>query len=126
MRLAALLAVSALCLTAPDVTLGATPGTILWDQYAVPHIYGPDIPTVVRGLAYAQMENHAETLLNNAARARGRSAEYFGPGPGNFNLDYDIKVRTYGIPQRAQQWVAEGGAFQASVTPAEKRGDWWL
>ena len=118
MRLTALLALSALCFAAPDRGLGATPGSILWDQYAVPHIYGPDIPTVVRGLGYAQMENHAETLLNNAARARGRSAEYFGPGPGNFNLDYDIRVRTYGIPQRAQQWVAQGGDFQASVLQA--------
>ncbi len=52
------------------------------------------------------------------ARARGRSAEYFGPGPGNFNLNYDIRVRTYGIPQRALQWVAQGGAFQASVLQA--------
>jgi len=118
MRLTALLAVFAWFFTAPDFACGATPGTILWDQYAVPHIYGPDIPTVVRGLGYAQMENHAETLLNNAARARGRSAEYFGPGPSNFNLNYDIRVRTYGIPQRAQQWVAQGGAFQASVLQA--------
>ncbi|MEI9986376.1 MAG: penicillin acylase family protein [Aliidongia sp.] len=61
MRLTALLAVSALLFAAPGIALGTTPGTILWDQYAVPHIYGPDIPTVVRGLGYAQMENHAET-----------------------------------------------------------------
>src|SRR5271165_1351845 len=92
----------------------ASPGTILWDQYAVPHIYGADIPTVVRGLAYAQMENHAETLLNNVARARGRSAEYLGAGPANFNLNYDIRVRRYGIPQRAAIWVQQGGTFQQS------------
>jgi len=118
MRLTALLAVAALFCTACDFALGDTPGTIVWDQYAVPHIYGPDIPTVVRGLGYAQMENHAETLLNNAARARGRSAEYFGPGASNFNLSYDIRVRTYGIPARAQQWAAESDPFQASVLQA--------
>ena len=95
-----------------------SPGTIYWDQYAVPHIYGPDIPTVVRGLGYAQMENHAESLLNNVARARGRSAEYFGPGTSNFNVNYDMQVRTYGIPARAQAWVAQGGAFQLSVLQA--------
>jgi acyl-homoserine-lactone acylase len=99
-------------------TAYAAPGTILWDQYAVPHIYGPDVATVVRGLGYAQMENHAETLLNNVARARGRSAEYFGPGGNNFNVVYDSQVRTYGIAARAQAWVSQGGAFQQSVLEA--------
>jgi acyl-homoserine-lactone acylase len=98
--------------------MATSPGTIIWDQYAVPHIYGPDIPTVVRGLGYAQMENHAETLLNNVARARGRSAEYFGVGPNNFNLTYDIQVRIYGIPARAAAWYAQGGTFQQSVLQA--------
>jgi acyl-homoserine-lactone acylase len=117
----ALLAATALSLsavTAPMARAATTPGTILWDQYAVPHIYGPDIPTVVRGLGYAQMENHVESLLNNVARARGRSAEYFGAGPGNFNLTYDMQVRTYGIAARAAAWVAQGGAFQQRVLQA--------
>jgi len=93
-------------------------GQILWDQYGVPHIYGADIPTVVQGLGYAQMENEAETLLNNVARARGRSAEYFGPGPNNFNVTYDTQVRTYGIAARAQAWYTQGGAFQQTVLQA--------
>jgi acyl-homoserine-lactone acylase len=109
---------TALSLPAAGAALAQQPGTIYWDQYAVPHIYGPDIPTVVRGLGYAQMENHAETLLNNVARARGRSAEYFGAGPSNFNLNYDIAVRTYGIPALAQTWYAQGGTFQQSVLQA--------
>jgi hypothetical protein len=46
--------------------------------FDIPHIYGPDLLTVVRGLGYAEMENHAETILMNVASARGRSAEYFG------------------------------------------------
>ncbi len=96
----------------------ASTGTILWDQYGVPHIYAPDITSVVQGLGYAQMENHAETLLNNVARARGRSAEYFGPGPNNFNVTYDTRTWTYGIPALAQAWVSQGGAFQQSVLQA--------
>ncbi|HTZ71351.1 MAG TPA: penicillin acylase family protein [Acetobacteraceae bacterium] len=114
----ALLLATSVGLAAGGARAATSSGTILWDQYAVPHIYGPDIPTVVRGLGYAQMENHAETLLNNVARARGRSAEYFGPGPNNFNLNYDIRVRTYGIPARAQAWVSQGGSFQLSVLQA--------
>jgi acyl-homoserine-lactone acylase len=120
-RMRALMAATALSLSAAaalPAMAANTPGTILWDQYAVPHIYGPDIPTVVRGLGYAQMENHAETLLNNVARARGRSAEYLGAGPNNFNLTYDEQVRSYGIPARAAAWVAQGGAFQQSVLQA--------
>src|SRR5271170_579455 len=114
MRACALLAATALATLGLGAARAQTPGTIIWDQYAVPHIYGADIPTVVRGLAYAQMENHAETLLNNVARARGRSAEYFGPGTDNFNLLYDMRVRNFGIAARAQAWVAQGGAFQQS------------
>ena len=48
------------------------------------------------------MEAHAETILNNVAVARGRSAEYFGAGDGNANVITDTAVRTYGIPQRAR------------------------
>ena len=36
---------------------------ILWDEFGIPHIYGPDLPTVVRGYGYAQMENHAEQTI---------------------------------------------------------------
>src|SRR5262245_4320948 len=61
-------------------------GEILWDEFGIPHIYGPDLPTVLRGYGYAQMENHAELILQNIALARARSAEYFGPGTNNQNI----------------------------------------
>jgi acyl-homoserine-lactone acylase len=83
-------------------------GEILWDEYAIPHIYGPDTETVLRGFGYAQMENQAEVILTNIATARGRRAEYFGPGPNNANVTSDVKVRTYDISRRAQQWLVEG------------------
>lgn len=93
-------------------------GEILWDTYGIPHIYGPDLLTVVRGYGYAQMENQAETLLTNIAAARGRSAEYFGAGSGNANVQSDILVRTEGIPDRAAAWLQEGGDFQHAVIDA--------
>ncbi len=96
----------------------ASAQTILWDKYAVPHIYGPDNATVIRGLGYAQMENHAETLLNNIALQRGRLAEYFGPGPNNANIASDIQVRTYGIPSRAAQWIAGSSTTQLQYIQA--------
>ncbi|MDQ6701948.1 MAG: penicillin acylase family protein, partial [Pseudomonadota bacterium] len=95
----------------------------LWDQFGIPHIYGSDRLTVVRGLGYAEMENHAETILMNVASARGRSAEYFGPGgTDNPNVKNDITVRTEGIPNRAQHWLETGGDEQADIIQAFTEG----
>jgi acyl-homoserine-lactone acylase len=96
---------------------------ILWDTFGIPHIYGPDLLTVVRGLGYAEMENHAETILMNAASARGRSAEYFGRGTDDANLQNDITVRTEGIPRRAQHWLETGGDEQADIIEAFVEGE---
>ncbi len=105
-------------LAVPAGAQTAGQAVIKWDTYGVPHIYGPDVPTVERGLGYAQMEAHAETILNNVARARGRAAEYFGAGDGNANIINDTNVRTYGIPARAAQWLSQGGQEQASLLAA--------
>ena len=107
-----------LSLLAVHAEADGTQGEILWDTYGIPHIYGPDLVTVVRGYGYAQMENQAETLLTNIAAARGRSAEYFGPGSGNANVQSDTAVRTEGIPTRAVSWLEEGSAFQRAVIDA--------
>ena len=103
---------------APSELGGKTGSQILWDQYGIPHIYGPDLLTVVRGYGYAQMENHAELILQKVAEARGRTAEYFGPGAQNANLENDVRIRTYGIPERAERWYREGGFFQQSILQA--------
>ncbi|MCL2385335.1 MAG: penicillin acylase family protein, partial [Alphaproteobacteria bacterium] len=100
----------------------ASEAQILWDKFGIPHVYGPDLLTVVRGLGYAEMENHAETILINFAAARGRSAEYFGPGPKNINVTNDITVRTEGIPARAQSWLLNGGPYQAAIIQAFVNG----
>jgi len=87
----------------------------LWDEFGIPHIYGPDLRTVVRGYGYAQMENHAELILQNIALARGRSAEYFGPGANNQNVTSDEQVITYGIPKRSEEWLAESDLLQRKL-----------
>jgi acyl-homoserine-lactone acylase len=87
-------------------------GQISWDEFGIPHIYGADLLTVVRGYGYAQMEAHAELILQKVAEARGRSAEYFGAGPDDAFITNDTQVATYGIPDRAAQWYQEGGLFQ--------------
>ena len=107
-----------LLLAAPAPAAQSGGGEILWDTYGIPHIYGPDLLTVVRGYGYAQMENQAETILTNVAAARGRSAEYFGAAANGANVAADTRVRTEGIPGRAARWLAQGGAFQRAVLDA--------
>jgi acyl-homoserine-lactone acylase len=112
----------ALCTAAilahPAHAQSTTQPVIRWDTYGVPHIYGPDVLTVERGLGYAQMEAHAETILNNVAQARGRMAEYFGPGAANANIVSDTMVRNFGIPARAVQWLSQGGTEQSQLLAA--------
>jgi acyl-homoserine-lactone acylase len=93
-------------------------GEIIWDEYGIPHIYRPDLLTAVKGFGFAQMESHAELILQKTAEARGRTAEYFGPGTRNANVENDIRIRTYGIPQRAAQWYQAGGSFQRLILQA--------
>jgi acyl-homoserine-lactone acylase len=88
---------------------------ILWDELGIPHIYGPDLPTVVRGYGHAQMENHAELILQNIALARARAAEYFGPGPNNQNVTNDEQVITYGIPHRSEEWLGQSDPLQREL-----------
>jgi len=97
-------------------------GEILWDELGIPHIYAPNLPSVIRGFGYAQMENHAESLLANIAQARGRAAEYFGAGPDGAYVSSDIRVRTFGIPQRARRWLAVGGPEQRQYLEAAVAG----
>lgn len=104
-------------LVSADIPAG-TQGEIIWDEYGIPHIYGTDLVTVVKGYGFAQMENHAELILQKVAEARGRTAEYFGAGTQNANIENDIRIRTYGIPQRAAQWYREGGSFQRLILQA--------
>jgi acyl-homoserine-lactone acylase len=115
--------VALLSLLAAGPASAGSPGQILWDTFGIPHIYGPDLQTVVRGYGYAQMENQAETILTNMAAARGRSAEYFGAGAANGNVASDVMIRTQGVPQRAEAWLSDGGDFQRAVLQAFVDGE---
>jgi acyl-homoserine-lactone acylase len=109
-------ALAVLVVAAPAPTLAqsaferrdAPHGEIIWDKYAIPHIYGDTIEDVLFGYGFAHMENHAETILRKVAIARGRSAEYFGAGVHNANIVSDTQIRTFDIPRRSQRWLEEG------------------
>src|ERR1700674_5280237 len=78
-RVAVLLVLAALTLTAASVAGAPAKGTeILWDRYGIPHIFASDHPSLFYAYGYAQMEAHAELLLRLYAQARGRGAEFYG------------------------------------------------
>ncbi|MBD2754336.1 acylase [Spirosoma validum] len=72
---------------------------ILWDSAGVPHIYGQTLEAMYYGFGYAQMQNHANLLLQLYGQARGRAAEYWGP----HYLDSDKIVTLFGVPGQAQK-----------------------
>jgi acyl-homoserine-lactone acylase len=76
---------------------------ILWDNAGVPHIYGQTLEAMYYGFGYAQMENHANLLLQLYGQARGRAAEYWG---ANY-LDSDKIVTLFGLPEQAQKQYAQ-------------------
>jgi acyl-homoserine-lactone acylase len=83
-------------------------GEIIWDNYGIPHIYGKTVEDALFGYGYAQMKSHAELILRKTAWARGRLAEYFGPGANNAMANSDAEIRTFDIPRRAQSWLVQG------------------
>lgn len=93
-------------------------GEIVWDDYGVPHIYGASEEDVLYGLGYAQMESHAETILRKVAMARGRMAEFFGPGPNGVHIASDIRARSYRMGERAEKWLADGPEEQRRLLRA--------
>lgn len=61
---------------APAANAAGAGAEILWDRYGVPHIYASDHVSLFRAFGWAQARNHADLLLRQYGKARGRGAEY--------------------------------------------------
>ena len=75
---------------------------ILWDNYGVPHIYAKDNREMYYAFGWAQMNNHANLLLQLYGQARGRAAEYWG-------IDYlesDKQIWIFDLPEKAKEIYA--------------------
>ena len=79
---------------------------ILWDRFGVPHIFAKSVPDMFFSLGYAQTEAHGDILLHAIGAARGRAAEYFGPGEADRNIRADRWAWTNEVPIRSAQWLA--------------------
>lgn len=96
----------------PAVALPDSGAEILWDDWGAAHVYAADDEALFHAFGWAQAEARGSLLLRLYGQARGRAAEYWGADW----LRSDRRVRTFGIPGRAEEWYRE-------QTPDEKR---WL
>jgi acyl-homoserine-lactone acylase len=93
---------AAACSPGARTTPRATPpySEILWDTWGVPHIFASDTVQLFYAYGWAQMASHGDLLLRSYGKARGRAAEYWGPG----YLDEDRWLVTNDVPGRARRW----------------------
>lgn len=96
---------------AADAPTATGDAEILWDEWGVPHVYADDDHALFRGFGWAMAEAHGDLLLGLYAIARGRAAERWA---GPEWVESDVRVRTFGIPDRARTW-------HAALEPAERR-----
>jgi acyl-homoserine-lactone acylase len=72
---------------------------ILWDNYGVPHIYAKTNKEMYYAFGWAQMNNHANLLLQIYGQARGRAAEYWG----NDFVESDKQILVFDLPGKAKE-----------------------
>lgn len=74
---------------------------IIWDTWGVPHIYARDTEGLFYAQGYAQMNNHANHIIQIYGRSRGKSAEYWGSD----HLEDDVLIHTLGLDRLADEWA---------------------
>jgi acyl-homoserine-lactone acylase len=91
---------------------------ILWDNYGVPHIYANTNKEMYYAFGWAQMNNHANLLLQIYGQARGRAAEYWGADW----LVSDKEVLLYDLPAKAKDIYKKQAAEYKSYIDAFVKG----
>jgi len=77
---------------------------VLWDTWGVPHIFSDTETGLCFGFGYAHARDHGNLLMEMAAIAAGRSAEFKGPIPWE---SLDINSYNNRIPQISAMLYAE-------------------
>ena len=75
---------------------------IIWDTWGVPHIYSDKVEDLFYAQGWAQMNNHANLILDLYGSARGKGAEYWGKD----KLKNDVLIHTLGFNKLADDWEA--------------------
>ncbi len=76
--------------------------SIQWDEWGVPHITSNNIEDLFFAQGWAQMNNHANHIVNLYGHSRGRAAEYWGEE----KIQNDILIHSMGFSQLAEEWMA--------------------
>ena len=76
------------------------PAQIAWDTWGVPHISANSEEELFFAQGWAQMQNHANLILDLYGSARGKGAEYWGAE----KLENDLLIHTMGFSELADQW----------------------
>ena len=64
--------------------------TIRRTEYGVPHILAENERALGFGFAYAQAEDHMQSIMELILKARGEYALHFGPGRNDANIKSDM------------------------------------
>ena len=91
---------------------------VLRDDWGIPHIYAEKDKQLAYGLAWSQMENHGNLILELYGRSSGKAAELWG----RERLESDRHVWNMGIPQLAEKHYAKLGQPQKKVIDAFASG----
>lgn len=115
----------ALLATSPAAAQPTRGTEVLWDTYGVPHVFARNDVELGYGFGWAQMQAHADLLLQLYAEARGRSAEYWADTTGA-RAASDTWVRRMGLPRRSAEWYAQQKPSFRAYLDAFARGmtDW--
>ncbi len=76
---------------------------IIWDTWGVPHIYADTVENLFFQQGWAQMNNHANLILELYGSSRGKGAEYWGQN----KLQNDMLVHTLGFEELATEWETQ-------------------
>lgn len=89
-----------ICACISTACTSSQPTQIAWDNWGVPHISADNIEELFFAQGWAQMHNHANTILELYGSSRGRGAEYWGAG----KVENDMLVHTLGFEELAESW----------------------
>lgn len=73
---------------------------IIWDNWGVPHIYAQNNNELMYSFGWAQMQSHANTIITNFGRSRGKGAEYWGES----FVENDMLVANLAFERLARMW----------------------
>jgi len=114
-------------------------------SYGVAHIMAEDLGSAGFGQAYAFAQDHACVLADQIVKVRSERASFFGPGPGDANIESDLGYLALDVKGRAEaglgsqpepvraliegyvagynQYLADTGA---DMVPGTCKGQAWL